>query len=240
MKLAAAAFALVVLIAIAADFQPARFIHGDAPRPAPQTVGWEQAVLRVRVSERGVVDGIETLGGTEPLTSGLRGAVQKWRFEPAMERKPVASQVMVAAVYRPPALYDVPAFRGGSIGLAARSDQIPLPAAMSAPRFPPNALGDGVVIVEVLLGMNGEVRSAAAVQSTASGFNASAVKAALDWRFRPATRRDDPSAAYAYLVFGFRQPVIRKAAGHSSLCSHRTSSMRPISSTPRFAPKLCR
>jgi TonB family protein len=208
MRLVAAVFALGVLIG--ADFQAARFIRGDAPPPAPQNVGWEQAVLRAGVSERGVVDWIETLGGTEPLTSVLRGAVQQWHFEPAREGdKAVSSQVLVAAVYRPPTLYDVPAFRGGSTDLAARSDQIPMPASLSAPVLPANALGDGVVVVEVLVGMKGEVRSAAAVQSTASGFNASAVETAMNWRFRPATRQDGAWPAYAYLVFGFRQPVIR-------------------------------
>jgi TonB family protein len=203
--------AAVLVLLTTAEFRPARLIRSDAPHPAPQTAGWETAMLRARVSERGVVDAIEVLGGTEPLTSGLRRTVGQWRFEPAMDGvKPAASHVLVASVYRPATLHDAPAFGGITAGLAAEPDQIPVPTSTAAPRFPPNALGDGVVIVVVLVGVDGDVRSAAVVRSTASGFNDSAMKAASAWRFRPAARQGRPALAYAYLVFGFRQPVIGK------------------------------
>lgn len=187
-------------------------MRGDAPQPAPQTVGWETAMLRARVSERGVVVAIETISGTEPLTSGLRRAIEQWHFNPGTDGvKIVASDVLIASIYRSPTLYDLPAFGGFSMRLPARPDPIPIPTSTEAPRFPPNALGDGVVIVEVLVGLDGDVRSAAVVRSTASGFNSSAVQAASTWRFRPAMRQGRPTLAYAYVVFGFRQPVISKA-----------------------------
>ena len=66
------------------------------------------------------------------------------------------------------------------------------------------------MIVEVLVGLDGSVRSAAVVRSTASGFNSSAVRAASNWRFRPAEREGRRVPAYVYLVFGFRQPVVTK------------------------------
>jgi TonB family protein len=206
-RLASPALVVAVATLLQAVFQPARLIDGNAPLPAPQAVGWEQAVLRAQVSERGVVESVARLAGSEPLASALARSVAEWRFEPATEREAIGTAVLVAAVYRPPTLYDVPPFRGVSVGRGEESD-LPLPVSMSAPAYPPNALGDGAVVIEVRLTATGDVESASAGQSAASGFADSARHAALRWRFQAATREGTPVPAYAYLVFGFRQPVV--------------------------------
>jgi TonB family protein len=182
-------------------------------------------VLRVSVSAAGSVAEIATLDGTEPLASALRTAVASWRFEPALEaNKAIASHVLVAAVYRPPALYNTPGFHAArpvdsdpALASPKRSergpDRAPVPTTMEAPAFPVNALGDGVALVELLVDVDGNVRAAAIAQSSGSGFNASALDAARRWQFRPATREGDPVEGFAYVLFGFRQPVTLGTAG---------------------------
>jgi TonB family protein len=63
-----------------------------------------------------------------------------------------------------------------------------------------------VVVVEVELGTKGEVKSQKVIQG-AEGLNAAALEAATKWRFRPARRNGKAVEAFAYIVFGFREPV---------------------------------
>lgn len=77
---------------------------------------------------------------------------------------------------------------------------------MPPPSYPPTALGDGVVLVEVLVGTGGEVRTARVVRSSGAGFNSSATRSTVRWRFQ--VGRNGPAPTLAYLIFGFRQPVV--------------------------------
>ncbi len=123
-----------------------------------------------------------------------------------MENRPVASRVLVAALVRPPQLYDNAALGVEPSDFAPAPDEVPSPAAVHRPRYPPRALGDAMVLVEVLVGADGRVREATVVQG-AAGFNDEALDAARAWVFRPAHRNGELVAVYAYLAFGFRQPV---------------------------------
>jgi TonB family protein len=193
----------------AQDFRPARFSSGSLPLPPPQVVGWSEVVLHATVSAAGVVEKVAALRGTEPLTGILLAAVDEWRFEPAMlagER--VNAQVLVAAVYRPPTLLNTPGLGQPPRDLTAPSGEAPFPTVTSPPAYPANALGDGVVLVEVLVGTSGEVKAATVIRSSGTGFNSSAIQAATEWRLRPALREKVPVPSFAYLVFGFRQPVV--------------------------------
>jgi TonB family protein len=63
-----------------------------------------------------------------------------------------------------------------------------------------------VVIVELAIDESGAVKGARVVRS-GGGFDSAAVDAARQWQFRPAQRAGTPVPSYAYIVFGFRQPV---------------------------------
>jgi outer membrane biosynthesis protein TonB len=52
------------------------------------------------------------------------------------------------------------------------------------------------------------MRATSVAYSSAPGFNAAALEAASRWRFDPARWNGEPTDARAYLVFGFRAPVI--------------------------------
>ena len=201
--------AVALSVLAAEDVQPARFSHGQVPLPLQQTVGWEEVFLEASVSAAGTVEAMETLRATQPLAGLLRAAVERWMFEPAMQdADSVESQVLVAAIYRPATLFNTPGLGQPPRDLTHASERIPFPTAAPPPSYPPRALGDGVVLVEVLVARDGRVRTATVVRSSGTGFNASAVRSAMRWRFRPARRRGVSVPAFVYLVFGFRQPVI--------------------------------
>jgi TonB family protein len=79
----------------------------------------------------------------------------------------------------------------------------PVPVSTTPALYPPNSRDSGVAIVEVHVKPSGDVDEATVV-SSAPGFDASAVDAAKQWRFRPSP---DAVDAYAYIVFAFRQPI---------------------------------
>lgn len=206
-RLLAAVFSLIVVGA--GDFKPGRFSGGPVPLPLQQTVGRAEVFLEVSVSAAGTVYRIEMLRAVEPLAGVLRAAVAQWTFEPAMQDgEAIESQILVAAVYRPATLFNTPGLGAPPKDLAQASERIPFPTSTPAPSYPPTALGNGVVLVEALVGPDGGVRTATALRSSGRSFDSSAIQSAVRWRFRPARRSGSPVPAVAYLVFGFRQPIV--------------------------------
>lgn len=207
-SLATVAVILTVAGLTAGGFEPARLKAGVMPQPPRQAVSWEQALLDVGIDRAGRVEDTRPLRATPLLLEVLRHAVGQWRFEPAVENgRQVQARILVAAVFRPPVLFDTPGQGPPPVDLARQSEEIPFPTTIVPPAYPPRALGDGVVLVEVLVAADGTVTQAKIAQS-APGFDASATAAALRWSFRPARRRGASTPAFAYLLFGFRAPVV--------------------------------
>jgi TonB family protein len=214
--------ALVIAITLqssSADvFSPARLIEGTPPPSAAQTiVGGGEVLLEVIVAPEGQVDRIERLRVTPPYTDLVAGAVESWRFSPATRtsekegRRAIESRVLVAAVYRPPATY-----LGTTVGelpkdVAARSTSIPMPQQLIAPVFPPtmraDARGGATVVLEIAVGTDGAGRDIRVVHS-GGGFDPAALEAAERWTFAPARLPEGPVPALAYVVMGFREPVV--------------------------------
>jgi TonB family protein len=189
-------------------FVPARLVSGTVPERQPvEAVGGGEVLLELAVGDDGAVVRVSTLRDTPPFTELLRVAVASWHFEPATENgRATQTSVLVAAVFRPPVLL------GPAPGTPPREVgppcvEIPYPVASVVPPYPPTALGEGLVLVEVTVGSDGKVTDARGVQAPAP-FGPAALDAARKWRFRPACRQDRPAAATAYLVFGFRPPVM--------------------------------
>lgn len=207
----AVAFVLFAYEAAQSDFRPARLQSGSVPPQAPESVGGGQVLLEVKVSASGAVSSVATLRDTPPFTSRVLETVQGWSYQPAEEADEAAqwnsveSRVLVAAVFRAPVL------QGPAPGTPPRdvgppSEQIPFPTNIVEPPYPPRALSDQVVLVEVEIGEDGNVAGSRVVRS-AAGFDSVALEAARKWSFRPARPGGNPRRAFAYLLFGFRQPV---------------------------------
>jgi TonB family protein len=202
--------AMVVMpVAAAREAEPTRLSSGPftlPTLPGPGVVGWGEVILEVDVAADGAVAGLREVRTADPFGHLVRTAVAQWRFEPARAGDdPVASSVVVAAVYRPRGLHNTPAVGTPAVDVGAPAVLHPL--ALTPPAHPPQVLGDAVVVVEVLVDAEGTVRDAA-VRSPATGFDGSALDTARRWRFAVASGEEMPSPAYAYLIFGFREPVV--------------------------------
>jgi hypothetical protein len=95
---------------------PARYRDGALPQIPLQALGGGEVWLELTVSAAGVVDSVRSLRDTPPFTEALGQAVGGWRFDPAREETShepgapanlgiVDSTVLVAGVFRPPAIY---------------------------------------------------------------------------------------------------------------------------------------
>ena len=63
------------------------------------------------------------------------------------------------------------------------------------------------MLVELLVDVDGGVLETRVVEG-APAFGQASLEAARQWSFRPARWNGAPVQAYAYLVFGFREPVV--------------------------------
>ena len=198
-------------------FVPASYVSGSLPVAPVLAVSGGEVFLEVRVTAAGGVDSIRTLRVTPPFTDVVIDAVRGWRFTPATGTgdladpaaatiRPLPWSVLVAAVFAPPAL------SGPTLGTPPRdvlsaSDEIPQPMGTAPPAYPVRATGGGTVLVEVTLDGAGVVTDAQ-VRASSPAFDAVALSATRSWSFRAARRNGTGSPTRAYLLFGFRPPVV--------------------------------
>lgn len=203
------ALVAVLLLFQQTPFEPAQLIRADPPALPVNAIGWSEAVVVGEIDRYGLVSSTVPVSGTAPFIQQLQAVVRGWRFNPGMDDgSTVATSVLVVAVMRPRTLYDLPG-AGAAVAhqLAGLPNTVPRPDRSVVPGYPIRAVGDGTVIVELLVGADGRTMPPRIVAS-APGFDKVAADAAGQWTFRPAVRQGRPVAAYAYVVFGFRSPVI--------------------------------
>jgi protein TonB len=173
------------------------------PLPLQATSGGE-VLMEASVGPSGEVLGITVLRDAPPFTQALVRAVTEWRFRPDAIGTIPGGRVLVAGLFRAPTLLDVVPLPSPPTDVP--SARVPLPIRWERPPYPPNALGNGIVILEVSVGADGSVRRITTVHSTPP-FARAAEDAARRWKFRPAVVGGQPVSTVAYLVFGLREPV---------------------------------
>lgn len=198
----------------AATFSPPRILRAELPDlPAPNVAGGGEVLIEATIDRNGALTRPVLLRSTPPYTNMVLNAVNRWQFKAARAsngRDPelaVDAPVLIAAVYRPPTLYNGPTLGEAPKDLAVASGDVPYPAALIAPSYPPNALSPAVLLFEVLLDESGRIREALPI-ATDAGFESAARDALMQWTFRPGLVRGRPAPATAYVLFGFRPPVI--------------------------------
>src|SRR5262249_30169246 len=115
------------------------------------------------------------------------------------------TRVLVAATFRPPSL-QAPTLGEPPKDVAQPSDEIAFPLTAALPAYPPLAYGAGVALLEARVDPSG-LGSDLAVLRSAAPFDAAALPAARQWRFRPARVGGAPVSTFVYLLFGFPLPV---------------------------------
>jgi TonB family protein len=188
-----------------------RLRQGFVPAPRGEAYGGGQVVLELMIDPAGRVTAADALLATPPFTDAVADAARRWRFEPATaiikERlTPVASRVLLVAVFRPPSLYAGPAPGAEPQRHGTPSDDVPWPVSLAMPAYPPTAVGDGLVLVEIEMNRRGTARGAY-VLTPQSGFDRAALDAVDGWRFTPPARPAIAEPLFVYAILGFRSPV---------------------------------
>src|SRR5262245_60671285 len=197
-------------------YKPARYAAGARPELPALALGGGQAFVELTVGPDGAVQKVTPLRSTPPFTQGLIDAVSGWRFTPAVEDalgpdgipqgpKPVASRILVASLFRAPVLVG-PTIGEKTVNVGSPSAEVVYPTATTEPPYPPQAFAPGVVLIEVNVNAAGAVTETRVV-SSAPPFDQPALEAARKMRYRPAQVKGRPTVGYAYLVFGFPQPI---------------------------------
>lgn len=199
---------------------PAQYRGGAVPQIPVLAVSGGEVLLEASIDKEGRVTAIRPLRHTPPFTDAVAAAVRTWTFAPAEDidapapgalpdpatRKPIESTVLVAAVFRPPALFAV------TLGepprdVATPSEGVPYPLVpLQMPVYPAMALADGVVLLELDVAAHGGLRNSRILRSTPA-FDAPALEAARTLLFRPARVHQRAAGAFVYVIAGFRQPV---------------------------------
>jgi len=186
-------------------FVPARFASGTAPALAPLAPNGGLVGLELRIAPSGIVQDAIVIDDSPPFTEEVKKIIRLWKFDPArLEGERTSTRVAVVALFREPILL------GGAPPppkrLSSPSPEIPYPTSTATPAYPPQAIYEGVVMMEVEVDEKGAVADVETL-GQAEGFAAVAVEAARQFRFQPAKRDGRPVRSYAVLVFGFPQPV---------------------------------
>ena len=198
---------MALALALLTTFEPAR-LESYAVDPVPWgTIAAGVVIFDVAVEADGVVGDVRVLQDVPPFTDLIRRKLPEWHFQPALEDgNPVDNRVLVVGVFRP-AMLLFPAPSQPILPTPDPDSTIPFPTGLAIAPYPPNAIGDGEVMVEVSLDAEGKVQGARMVGGTAA-FQEAALDAARKWTFRPASRKGKSVPARAYLYFSFRQPVV--------------------------------
>ena len=196
------------------QFTPPRLLKADlAPLPAPTIAGGGEVLIEAIVDRSGRLTRPIVLRGTPPYTNMVLETIATWRFAAARERSvdgadaSVEMPVAIAAVYRNPVLMNTPTIGEPPKDWSKPSGDLAYPVAMVQPNYPPLARDGGVVLLEVALDEAGTVTETRGIAST-GGFESASREALAQWRFRGGAYRARPVPATAYVLFGFRAPVV--------------------------------
>jgi TonB family protein len=152
----------------------------------------------------GNVNKVEILYGEEPIIGSCKAALSKWREEAGVD-----SDRLVIVHFRQPNLYEMGDSKE-AISLKRKEISLPYPRTIIHPAFPPNALGQGSVILKADISDKGTVANVQAIESMGI-LTDSSIKAVRQWDFEPARDQEGKATqAQAYVVIVYRLPIVAK------------------------------
>jgi len=151
----------------------------------PASVESASIPSRLEIDAQGAVTGLFLdPGAPAALVAAMRDEVRRWRFAPARHNRQTV-----------PAEVNLPILVLGEIyPTDTRAKMIP-PVAIKQvrPVYPVGMLSSrlrGVVLVDFVVDVHGDVQNAVVMQSNNPGFDESAVAAVSQWKFKPGTKDD--------------------------------------------------
>jgi len=187
-----------------------RLRAGPIPLPLPQAaLAGGAVVVELTIDTRGAVTHVEHLQEAPPYSAYVAAAARAWQFVPAtatIEGRAtlVDAPVLVVALFRPPLVHAGPA---PAVTARPASPALPGVDAVVLPPYPPRAVGDGTVVVEIALRLSDGTREYRVV-GAASGFDEAAIDAVRAWRFAAPRAAGSRDRVFVYAVIGFRAPLV--------------------------------
>jgi hypothetical protein len=173
------------------------------PRFPPNAVSGGTVVAEL-VSGAGGVSDIKILSGKEPFVSSSRAALQEWNLHPEKN-----GGDLVVVHFRQPNIYYVGDAKE-EIRCVGADPLMPCPKYVVGPAYPPQAVGQGSVILKVEVAADGSILDVRTIQAMGVLTEVS-VAAVRKWKFTPAENaRGVKEASHAYAVFVYRSPVLGK------------------------------
>ena len=207
-------------LAAAPAFHPAKYQGGSLPPlPPPTVVGGGEVMLELDVTSTGVVRGAKLLRTTPPYGDALVAAAKAWRFTPAEMEKvpppasatesrwmPVDSTVLLVSIIRPPVFSTGPTLGSSPRNVGTSGDSTPVPTTTTPANYPPLARQAGLVLIETTINVDGRPTGSRVLRSEPP-FDQAALEALGGWRFLAARVAGSTTPVFAYVAFGFREPV---------------------------------
>ncbi len=171
----------------------------DVPYPPDAATG---GTVVASLSGSGSGTRVRVLSGEEPFLSAVSGALSGWRLPEEGESR------LVVVKFRQPGLFAVGSPSQKIPRPVTSVGAMPFPRTVTEPAYPPNAVGEGSVVLRVGLGSSGSVETVETLKGLGE-LTDSGVDAVKAWSFEPARDLSGrPTASEAYVIFVFRTPVL--------------------------------
>jgi outer membrane biosynthesis protein TonB len=159
-------------------------------------------VAALEISD-GSVRRVRVLSGDKPFVDPATAALRQWRFPKERGDRPA----LVIVNFRGPNLYAVGSADKGLDAMRV-PDSLPRPKGVVEPKYPPNSLGRGGVIVHLKLTSKGSI-SESEVLKGSGDLTQACTEAVRAWKLEPPKSSSGTAAGSdAYAVCVFREPVL--------------------------------
>ena len=178
---------LMLALLLQAGLEPPRLLQ-IAPLDHPlNIIGNSWVVTDLQITTDGKVPIVAVMQGLSPFREIVLTSVHRWGFAPArLNEVPVDSRAMVIVLFR-----DRNMFSGVTPTFQQRPKNPmhhpPIPVRLTDPGYPANSIGEGAVILELLISPTGDVHNLRVI-SDAPGLARSTTAAVVSWEFIPAKR----------------------------------------------------
>jgi hypothetical protein len=175
-----------------------------APQPPNNSAQSAVVVFDGVVNSQRQLDTPRSIEGLVPFVQPSLRSMGQWKFGPAT---PVGERVSITFLYRAHTLLPDNPRELNLARQASGPDRPALPTRIIDPGYPVNSIGEGPVILQLRIGVTGQVQNVMVARETPS-LTELAVRAASQWKFTPAIVNGKPAASTAIIVIYFWRPVL--------------------------------